>query len=347
MTEGKPVSKSRSVMTQMLRPAHADGRGWAYGGQVLAWIDICAAVAAKRHSSSPCVTASVDAVHFFSPARVGDMIVLKSTELGEHPWKSAFELNRKIWRQAYLTFVAMKDGKPTAVPPVLPETPAEHRRFAEADERRKARFVRKSDLKQPLRPISIRDDYTVSRTLSPSSPLAPTKNDQHDSKPKTRTPTDTFTEVIEIVFPEHANSLGITFGGQIMMWMESAAAMAASRFCRSRYITTAGMDSLSFRLPTHVGDMVMIRAIVTSAFTHSVEVYISVCIESKDGLTVTNDAYLTMVSVSEDVKPEKVPVLVTQTDEDVERQKGAAERRARRLAEKKELQKWVTSGKFN
>ena len=50
-----------------IRPYQVDDRGVALAGEILAYIDICAGVAAKRHAEYPTVTASVDAVHFLAP----------------------------------------------------------------------------------------------------------------------------------------------------------------------------------------------------------------------------------------------------------------------------------------
>lgn len=72
----KEHSISNTVITQMLRPSHGDSLGIAYGGTVLAWIDLAAGICAKRHCCSPCVTASVDSVHFLHPLKIGDMCVV-------------------------------------------------------------------------------------------------------------------------------------------------------------------------------------------------------------------------------------------------------------------------------
>ena len=60
--------------------------------------------------------------------------------------------------------------------------------------------------------------------------------------------------------PQHANSIGITFGGQVMRWMEQCAFIAASRVARGGFLLTAAMDSISFLNPARVGDTVYVES---------------------------------------------------------------------------------------
>ena len=77
----KPTTASRTVFTRMVRPGHCDDRGFAFGGQVLSWIDIAAGVCAKRHAENAAVTASVDSIHFLSPVKLGDLCNLYATSM--------------------------------------------------------------------------------------------------------------------------------------------------------------------------------------------------------------------------------------------------------------------------
>ena len=65
-------------MTEIVLPQHANAVGTAFGGTVMSWIDVCAAVTAHRHCRRVAVTASVDDLHFRAPLRVGDVVVLES-----------------------------------------------------------------------------------------------------------------------------------------------------------------------------------------------------------------------------------------------------------------------------
>lgn len=64
------MSSTRVVMHQIVLPSDTDSLGICFGGQVLGWIDVCAGLAAKTVAKGPCVTASLDAVHFLRPCRV-------------------------------------------------------------------------------------------------------------------------------------------------------------------------------------------------------------------------------------------------------------------------------------
>jgi acyl-CoA hydrolase len=99
------------------------------------WIDVCAGIAAKTHADMPCVTASVDAVHFLQPIYVGEAVILKASV--NRAWRSSMEIGvrvvaenlntgeRRYCCHAYLTFVAVRDGKPVPVPDLVAETPLE------------------------------------------------------------------------------------------------------------------------------------------------------------------------------------------------------------------------------
>jgi len=58
--------------------------------QVLSWIDICAGLAAKSVAGGPCVTASVDAVHFLRPVRTGSVAIIAA--MVNRTFKSSMEV---------------------------------------------------------------------------------------------------------------------------------------------------------------------------------------------------------------------------------------------------------------
>jgi acyl-CoA hydrolase len=140
-------------MTQIVMPTHTNGVGGVlFGGTLVQWIDVCAAVAAMRHCGGSAVTASIDRLDFLVPIHVGDVVVLQaqvnfagqtSMEVGcrvetEDPRSG----ERRYTTKAYLTFVALDGGgKPRPIPPLSPETAEEVRRHAEAKKRRSARLA--------------------------------------------------------------------------------------------------------------------------------------------------------------------------------------------------------------
>jgi acyl-CoA hydrolase len=148
---GRPVSASRTEMTELVLPQDSNLRGNILGGRVMHLIDIAGAIAAHRHCHRQVVTASVDHLDFLNPVRVGDLIILEahvnrafhtSVEVGVEVYSEDSVAGvRKHTTAAFLTFVALDEaGKPVPVPPVIVKTNDERRRFEEAGERRKARI---------------------------------------------------------------------------------------------------------------------------------------------------------------------------------------------------------------
>ena len=157
----KAPSASRVEMTQLVLPHNANNRGTAFGGQVMAWIDIAAAVAAARHANGAVVTASVDAVDFVRPIERGHVVVLKaqvntvgrsSMEIGVRVEGEVFGGGRYHATTAYTTFVAMNEhGRPRPVPPLDLQTDDDRRRHAEAQERMVQRKARRRQREAKMR----------------------------------------------------------------------------------------------------------------------------------------------------------------------------------------------------
>ncbi|GMU62757.1 MAG: acyl-CoA thioesterase [Myxococcaceae bacterium] len=150
----KKPSESATEMVQIVLPSDANALGAAFGGSVMGWIDICAAVAAQRHSRQLVVTASMDDLHFHAPIKVGWTVTLRarvvaaftsSMEVGVTVHAENIQTGeRTLTTSALLTFVALdKDGKKLPVPPLAPETDEERKAAAEAVTRRSERLARK------------------------------------------------------------------------------------------------------------------------------------------------------------------------------------------------------------
>ena len=146
----RPVRESISEMTEIVLPNDANPLNALLGGRLMHWIDLAGAMAAHRHSRTYVVTASVDHMDFLVPVRVGDFVVLRSSvnrvfrtsmEVGVKAWVENYraEQSRHV-SSAYLTFVAIDAaGARVPVPPVVPETEDEKRRYDGAARRREIR----------------------------------------------------------------------------------------------------------------------------------------------------------------------------------------------------------------
>lgn len=159
MKSEKLVADSQVIMTEMVLPSDTNALGTVFGGKVMALIDIAAAMAAGKHARSVVVTASIDALHFIAPVKLGEYIHIKasvnfagktSMEVGVRVDKeNPFTGETKHTATAYLTFVALdSDGKPKRVPKILPQTDHEKRRFSSAQKRRDARIALAAELKR-------------------------------------------------------------------------------------------------------------------------------------------------------------------------------------------------------
>ncbi len=132
-----------------------------------------------------------------------------------------------------------------------------------------------------------------------------------------------------------ANLAGNVHGGVIMKHIDTTAGIVASRHAISN-VVTASIDRLDFHSPVYVGDLLRLHANLNYAGTTSMEV--GVRIEAENFITGevrhTASAYLTLVALDEHGKPNKIPQLVLETEDDVRRNREAAIRREVRLKER-------------
>ncbi len=159
LPEPKFVRESMSEYSEMVMPNDANPRGTVFGGKVMHLVDLAGALAAFRHARLPVVTASVDYMNFLFPVHVGQLVVLKSAV--NRAFRTSMEVGVRVCVEdlitgevrhtssAYLTFVAVgDDGKPLPVPPVVPETDEEKRRFEDAAFRREHRLALRRKIKE-------------------------------------------------------------------------------------------------------------------------------------------------------------------------------------------------------
>ncbi len=127
---------------------------------------------------------------------------------------------------------------------------------------------------------------------------------------------DSKTEQIQILMPEHINGFNRLFGGRLMEWIDVVAAVVARRHSGCN-VTTASIDNLQFKAPAHVNDTIFITGQITYVGKTSMEVRVTTYVEKLDGMRfVINRAYLVLVAIDENDHPVKVPGILPETDEE-------------------------------
>ena len=153
MDEGRPVSASRFTLSRVMEPQDANPFGSVHGGVLMTHMDVAAGVTAMRHCRMNAVTASIDRMDFHRPVSVGELVTFRASVNGVG--KTSLECGVRAEAEdlltgetrhvatAFLTFVALdSEGRPTIVPPLIPETAEDERRSREAAWRRDARTRR-------------------------------------------------------------------------------------------------------------------------------------------------------------------------------------------------------------
>ncbi|MFF3964577.1 acyl-CoA thioesterase [Streptomyces griseorubiginosus] len=157
---GKPTSASRTTLSHIMTQADTNLLGTVHGGVIMKLVDDAAGAVAGRHSGGPAVTASMDEMAFLEPVRVGDLVHVKAQVnwTGRTSMEVGVRVLAERWNEstpatqvgsAYLVFAAVDaDGRPRRVPPVLPETERDERRYQEAQIRRTHRLARRRAIKE-------------------------------------------------------------------------------------------------------------------------------------------------------------------------------------------------------
>ncbi|HET7442501.1 MAG TPA: acyl-CoA thioesterase [Terriglobales bacterium] len=158
----RSVRDSQSEMAEIVLPNDTNPLGALLGGRLMHWIDLAGAMAAHRHSRNYVVTASIDHLDFLVPVRVGDLVILRSSV--NRVFRSSMEVGVKVWVEnyiadncqhvssAYLTYVAVdREGRRLAVPPVVPESEEQQRRYEDAGRRRELRRAEMARRQKALR----------------------------------------------------------------------------------------------------------------------------------------------------------------------------------------------------
>lgn len=138
--------------------------------------------------------------------------------------------------------------------------------------------------------------------------------------------------IAQLMQPEHANNLGNVHGGWIMKLVDEAGALAAMRHANRRCVTVS-IDSMTFRQPIRIGDLVLLTAEVTYTGRSSIEAEVHVQAENPitGERTHTNTAYLVYVALDDDGNPTPVPPIMAETDDEKKKLEEGKERQKRRL----------------
>ena len=150
--EAKKASESHTSMTELVLPNDTNTFGNLMGGRLMYWMDIAAGIAAGRHCNTPSMTASVDNLSFKTPIKLGNVVHIEAQVC--RAFNTSMEIHIRVWgedllhqykyesNEAFFTFVALDpNGKPRAVPHVIPETEEETRLYDGALRRRQLRLV--------------------------------------------------------------------------------------------------------------------------------------------------------------------------------------------------------------
>lgn len=153
--DARRAEESLTEMTEIILPSDTNALGSAFGGKVMQWIDVCAAITAQRHTKRLVVTASMDELHFHAPIRVGEVVCLHARV--EATYTRSLEIlvdvfsenpvlgTKKRCCSATLTFVALDEhGKPTNVPKLILDTPEAVARQKDAEQRKAQRLANRA-----------------------------------------------------------------------------------------------------------------------------------------------------------------------------------------------------------
>ncbi len=165
----RTVASSQSEMTEIILPNDTNTLGNLLGGRLMHFIDLTGAMAAYRHSHTNIVTAAMDHIDFIRPVQLGDLLTLKSSV--NRAFSTSMEVGVKVWAEntrtglvvhvasAYLVFVAVDNqGRRQKVPPLLPETPDEIRRYEDALRRREYRDAETARRKEARMVVATHQD---------------------------------------------------------------------------------------------------------------------------------------------------------------------------------------------
>lgn len=153
-----------------------------------------------------------------------------------------------------------------------------------------------------------------------------------DHQPTLKSKPVSFSETIktEVVLPNDTNPMGILQGGQLVQWMDIAAAVTAQTHAEGICVT-ASIDTVRFYNAAKIGDILTIKAKITRAFNTSMEIMVEASVRQVLDNTPRplGLAYFTFVAIDEQAQKRPVPPVAIHSEEDKRNHKEAGERRAK------------------
>lgn len=145
----KKISESITEQVQIIMPEQINGFNRLFGGKLVEWMDVVAAVVARRHSNCNVTTASIDRLQFKAPAYINDTMVLQgrvtyvgntSMEVRVDAYTESLDGEKHLVNTAYFTMVALDEHeKPTPVPRLICETDEDEEEYKAGEKRKEAR----------------------------------------------------------------------------------------------------------------------------------------------------------------------------------------------------------------
>ncbi len=152
---------------------------------------------------------------------------------------------------------------------------------------------------------------------------------------KIKSPKHSETIMTQIVFPNDSNPMGFLQGGRMVHWMDTAAAICSQNHAE-HICVTASIDSVKFKAPAKIGDIITIKAKITRSFTSSMEIFVEAW--AKKVLTqkeyLINEAFFTFVAIDDNAHPTAVPAVKPTTEREKIEFELAIERKKSRVSGK-------------
>jgi uncharacterized protein (TIGR00369 family) len=172
LPEFRPVSYSRTTITELMIPAYANFGGKIHGGILLSLMDKVAYACSAKHAGNYCVTVTVDGVNFLQPVEVGELVSLMASV--NYVGKTSLMVGIKVIAEniktgivkhtntSYFTMVAKDENhKPTPVPGLVLETREDARRFVEAIKRRQIKEESRESFENEKTRLTLNEDLPL------------------------------------------------------------------------------------------------------------------------------------------------------------------------------------------